>query len=152
MADDFEDLGRSSRVDLTVYPLEQIEATSPKLPPPAFVPQAMVPERLASEWRKGQRRVSDETLGRVGVKPEKKWNEQVMGVPKGLVGLLSYLDVGGSEHHKHAKEHDMPCYATRLCVVYLNCALRSDLVPFNVEETSHVSDASEDSKSFTYLT
>jgi len=76
----------------------------------------------------------------------------VVGVPEGLVRLLSDLDMGGSEHHEHAKQHDVPCYATRLRVVYLNCALGSYLVPLNVEEAAHISKESGRCTLATYLT
>lgn len=76
----------------------------------------------------------------------------MVGVPKSFVRLLSNFDMGGSEHHEHAEKHDVPCYATRLCVVYLDCALGSYLVPFDVEKAAHVSEVSERCKLATYLT
>ena len=102
----------------------------------------MIPERLASEWRVGQLGISDEALGGVGVKPKQEWDEKMVSVPKCFVRLLSDFDVGGSEHHEHAEQHNMPCYATSLRVVYLHCALGSYLVPFNIEEATHVSEVS----------
>lgn len=75
-----------------------------------------------------------------------------MGVPECFVRLLSDLYMGGGKHHEHAEQHDMPCYATRLCVMYLNCALRSYLIPFHIEEAAHISEASGTYILATYLT
>ncbi len=75
-----------------------------------------------------------------------------MGVPERFVRLLSDLDMGGGKHHEHAEQHDVPCYATRLRVMYLDCALRSNLVPFHIEEAAHISEASGTNILVTYLT
>ena len=101
----------------------------------------MIPEGRAGERRVRKVGVPDEASGGMGVEGEKERDKEVVGVPECFVGLLPDSNVGGGEHHEHAKEHDMTRYAPDLGVVYLHCCLGSYLVPFNVEEASYVSRA-----------
>lgn len=112
----------------------------------------MIPEGLASKWRVGQLAISYEALGSVRVQSEEEWDEEVVCVPKGFVRLLSDFDMGGGEHHEHAEQHDVPCDATRLRVMYLDCAFVSYLVPFHVKKAAHVSRASGRRTLAAYLT
>lgn len=94
----------------------------------------MVPERISSKRRIRLLAVTDEAACGMSVEGEEERDEEMVGIPKGFVRLLSYFDVGGGEHQEHTEEHDMPSDATGLCVMNLNRALRSYLVPFNIEE------------------
>ena len=73
----------------------------------------------------------------MGVKGQEEDDEQVVGVPEGFITLLPYPDVGGREHEKHAKHHDMARYATCLAVVDLSCRLWADLISLHVKETAY---------------
>lgn len=153
MTDDFEDLCRSARIYFTIYPLKKVETTSDKLPSPAFIPNAMVPKRLASERRVGERGVTHETLRGVGIKSQEERDKQVVCVPECLVRLLSNFNVGGCEHHQHTEQHDVPCDTSRLSIVYLNCALRPYLMPLNIEKAiQRISEGKKRLHGSTYLT
>ena len=53
----------------------------------------MVPERLSGEGRVGLSSVSHETSSGMGVERQHEDDEQMMGVPEGLEGLLADLGV-----------------------------------------------------------
>ena len=65
----------------------------------------------------------------------------MVGVPKRLIGLLSYLGMSSCEHQEHAKEHHMTCDATRLRIMDLYCGSGSDLTSLYVEEAVWISSA-----------
>ena len=77
----------------------------------------------------------------MGIESQEEGNEQMVGIPERLVGLLPYLGMSGRKHEEHAEEHDMTCDTARLSVVYLNCRLLSDLTPFNIEKATEISSA-----------
>lgn len=139
MANDLEDLSLSSCSDLSVDPLDQVDSSSEKLPPPALVAYAMGPELLASERREGLRRVSHEAACCMGVHAQQERDEQVVRVPERLERLTSYAIMSGRVHQEHAQKHDMPGDAASLGVVYLHRGLWSDLVALNIEEVDVVS-------------
>ena len=101
----------------------------------------MIPEGRAGERRVRKLGVPDEASGGMGVESEKERDKQMVSIPECFVGLLADSYVRGSEHHKHAEEHDMTRYAPDLGVVYLHCCLRSYLVSFNIEEAVYLSEA-----------
>lgn len=102
MPDDTGDPGLAQGADLAVEPLQEVEATGPKLPSPAQVANAVRPEFVTSKGRVRLGRVTDEAADRVGVKTEEEGNEQVMGIPKSLERLLSDAVVGRRVHQQHA--------------------------------------------------
>ena len=65
----------------------------------------------------------------------------MVGVPKGLVGLLPYLGMGGGEHKEHAQEHNMTCNAACLRVMYLYCCFLPDLASFDIKKATLISNA-----------
>ncbi len=75
----------------------------------------------------------------MSVEREEERYEEVVSVPEGLIGLLPDTDVGGGEHHEHAKEHDVACYSACLGIMYLHGTLRAKLIPFNIVETAWIS-------------
>lgn len=152
VADDFDDLSRTPRVDLAVEALEQVDAAAPELPAPALVADAVVPEVGAVERGVGMGAVADEALGGVGVEADEEGDEEVMGVPEGLEGLLPDFGMRGGVHHQHAEEHDVPCDATSLSVVDADGSVRSDLSPFDIEEAGRNEHDSSASWPITYLT
>lgn len=74
----------SAGTDFSVNTLQEVEAASPELPPPAQVAKAVVPVIGTGEGRKRLDRVADEASGRMSVEGEKEWNKEVMGIPKGF--------------------------------------------------------------------
>ena len=67
MANNFDNLGISSASNLTVQTFDQVETTSPQLPSPTLITNAMVPEILSGKWREWVASVTNETSGSVGV-------------------------------------------------------------------------------------
>ena len=94
----------------------------------------MIPESLAREWTIGIHRISHETPRRMRIHRQEERDEEVMRVPEGLEALLPDLRMRRGVHEQHAQEHDVPGDSTSLRVVYLNCSLRSDHRPLDVEE------------------
>lgn len=94
MTDDLDNLGLASAANLTVEAVAEVEATTYKLPSPAFVTNAVSPEVLLVEGRERRDCVSHETAGGMGVHAEQERNEQVVGVPESLERLLSDPGMG----------------------------------------------------------
>ena len=111
--------------DLSVQPLSQIDATSPQLPSPTLVSDAVSPKLLSGKGRKRQLRVADETTGSMGIHGQQKRNKQMMRVPERLERLLSDLGVRRGVHQQHAQQHDMTGDAPNLRIVNLHRADRS---------------------------
>lgn len=137
MTDDSHNRSISSRSNLAVKSLNQVKATSPELPSPSLITDAMVPEIVTSEWREGVRGVSNEASSGVGVEPKHEGDEQVVSVPERLKGLLTNLGMGGRVHEEHTKKHDVAGDASCLGVMDLERCLLADLGYFNVEEAAN---------------
>lgn len=134
MSDDFVDLCGSSSSDFAVDAFDEVDAATPEFPPPAFVADAVVPEQISRKRRVGLGCISHEATGSVSVHGQQEGNEQVMGVPEGLVGLSTDLGVGGGEHQQHAQHHDVAGDTARLSIMDLHRGLRPQLVLLDVEE------------------
>ena len=101
MTNDTDNLRLSSRSDLTVDSFDEVKTTSPKLPSPSLVTNAMCPEIGLIEWREWNSGVTNEASGGVGVETEHERDEEVVSVPEGLEGLLADLVVSGGVHQDH---------------------------------------------------
>ena len=141
MADDFRDFCRSPRVDLTVNALKEIQPSTPELPPPSLIANAVSPEWLTCERRERLYRVPDETASCMGIQSKQERNKQMVGVPKCFVGLLSYLRMSCGEHEQHAEEHYVACDPAGLSIMNLYCCSRSDLISLDIEEATNISGA-----------
>lgn len=137
MANDLDNLSVSSRSDLSVKTLHEVKSTSPELPSPSFVSDAVAPEVVVIKWREWVGRITHEAASSVSVKTEHKGNEQVMRIPKGFERLLTNLGMGRCVHEQHAQEHDVTSNTTNLSVVDLNCSNRSNLSSLNIEEAGN---------------
>lgn len=84
VANNTSDLGTAASADLPVGTLHEVESSSPKLPSPAEVADAVVPVILSSKWRVRQGGIAHEAASGVGVQSQEKGNEEVVGVPEGL--------------------------------------------------------------------
>lgn len=62
----------------------------------------------------------------------------MVSVPERFEGLLADAVVSRRVHQKHAKEHDMTGYTTRLGVVNLDGCDRTNLCLFDVEEAGEL--------------
>jgi hypothetical protein len=136
---DLDDLGLASAADLTVESIAEVETTANKLPSPTLVTDAVSPESYLVEWGERRSSVTNEAAGSVGVHAEQERNEEVVGVPKGLEGLLSDPVVCGGVDQQHAEQHDVSCNATSLGVMDLKCDLRANLGALDVEEAAFIS-------------
>jgi hypothetical protein len=94
VADNLDNLGLASAANLAVQAVHEVKTTADKLPSPAFVADAVGPEVVLVERRKGRSSVTDEAASGVGVHSKQKRNKEVVGVPKGLERLLSNPVVG----------------------------------------------------------
>jgi hypothetical protein len=139
MAHNSDNLRLSPGSDLSVHTFDEIESTSPELPTPAFITDAVRPEIFRVKWRKRLNGVTNKASCGMGVESEQEWNEQMMGVPERLERLLANLMVRSGVHEKHAKEHDMACDASSFCVVNLDSGGFPNLRSLNVEEAAVVS-------------
>lgn len=84
MAHDPDNLCLFPGSDLSVHTFDEIESTSPELPTPTFIPNAMLPEYSTGKGRKWLHGVANEASSGVGVKAKQEWNEEMMGIPEGL--------------------------------------------------------------------
>jgi hypothetical protein len=150
MANDAQNVRRPARPQFAVYPLAQVEPASNKLPPPAFVADAMCPKGLAGKGRDRVRAVADEAARGVGVHGQQEGDEEVVGVVERLERLLADLRVGRRVHEEHAEQHDVPGDAARLGVVDLDRGLWPDLRSFDIKEA--VSLALSNTARLSYLT
>lgn len=89
MANDLHNLSLSAGANFPIQSLNQIQSSAEKLPTPALVTDAVVPEVLSSKRRDGLRNVTHEAVGSVGVHAQQEGNEQVMGIPERFEGLLA---------------------------------------------------------------
>jgi hypothetical protein len=103
MTDDTHDLRVSPATDLTVQTLAQVQTTSPELPAPSFVSDAVSPEVTMVEWREWFNSISYKAPCSMGVQAQHERDEQVMGIPERLEALLSDLCVGRCVHQQHAQ-------------------------------------------------
>jgi hypothetical protein len=99
----------------------------------------VLPEDFAGKGRKRLDGVTNEASCGMGVKAEQEWNEEMMGIPEGLKGLLTDLVVSGRVHEEHAKEHDVACDASNFCIMNLKSGHLSNLCSLNIEEAALVS-------------
>ena len=134
MADDFDDLSLSSRADLAVYPLAEVEGEGEQFPSPTFISNAVVPEWTPCERTVRVHAIPNETPGGMCIHGQKERYKQMMRIPKRLVTLLSYLRMRRGEYEQHAQQHDMPSDAASLRVMYLHRRLGSDHGSLHVEE------------------
>lgn len=88
----------------------------------------------------------------MGIHAQQEWDEEVVGIPESLKGLLANPVVGSRVHHEHAEKHDVTSYTTRLGVMNLNSQLRPDLCSLDIEEAANVSTALELTVEAAYLT
>ena len=103
VANDFGDFGGAAGANFAVDAFEEVEAAAPEFPAPALVADAVVPEVLAGEWGVGVEGVADEAACSVGVHGEKEGDEEVVGVPECLEGLLADLVVCSGVNEEHAE-------------------------------------------------
>ena len=96
--DHLGDLGFAAGADFPVDALDEVQTAAEELPPPALVADAVRPEHLAREGGVGGGRVTHEAAGGVSVHAEEEGDEEVVGVPERLVGLLADLVMGGRVH------------------------------------------------------
>ena len=131
---DCKDLCLATRRDFPIDALKEVKATAPEFPTPTLIPETVAPERRAGKGRVRFNTIPDEATRGVGVQGEEKWDEEMVGVPESLIRLLADADVSRREHHKHAEEHDMSCYAAGFGVMDFHSRYRSYLVSLYVEE------------------
>ena len=139
VADNLDDLGLATAADLAVETIDEVETASDKFPAPALVTDAVSPEVVVVEWRKGSGRVSDETARGVRVHANEERNKEVVRVPERLEGLLANAVVGGGVHQQHDEQHGVSSDTTSFSVVDLESNLGSNLGALNVEEARAVS-------------
>lgn len=84
VANNTSDLGAAASADLTVGTLHEVEGSSPELPSPAEVSDAVVPVILSGKWRVRQGGIAHEASSGVGVQSQEKGNEEVVSVPERL--------------------------------------------------------------------
>jgi hypothetical protein len=89
MADDLDDLSLTPATDLSVETVQEVKTTTEELPSPTFVTDAMGPEVVGVERRKGWSCVTDEAASCVRVHSEQERDKQMMRVPECLERLLS---------------------------------------------------------------
>lgn len=75
----------------------------------------------------------------MSVHGEEERNKEVVGVPKSLERLLSYLMVCGGVHEQHDQKHDVASNTACLSIMDLDSRDRSDLALLDVEEVDVVS-------------
>lgn len=134
MSHNASDLGLAHRTDLTVETLDQVEASSEKLPSPSEITNAVSPVIVTGKWREGVAGISDEATYGMGIQSEEERNEQVVSVPEGLERLLADAVVGRGVHEQHAEQHGVTSDTTWLRVVDLQGRDGSDLSLLDIEE------------------
>jgi len=153
VSDDTGDLGLADGTDFTVKTLAQVEGAGPKLPSPTEVTNAVLPVLVSGEGREALGGVAHKAADRVGIEGQEEGDEEVVGIPKRLEGLLPDAVVRGGVHQEHAQKHDMAGDATGLSVVNLNSGNRANLRLFNVVEAGGwLASISQDNFGVTYLT
>lgn len=139
MTDDTSNLGLTTGSNFTIQTLDEIDGTAEKLPSPALVTNAVLPENVTSERRHPICSVTDEATDGMRVHAQHEGDEQVVSVPESLERLLANPVVSGRVHQKHAEQHDVTRNATWLGVVDLESENRSNLRPLNIEEARTIS-------------
>lgn len=132
--DNLDDLSLTACSDLTVQPLDEVNPTAEKLPPPTFVTNAVGPEIITSKRRKRCGRVTHEAADGMRVHAKEERNEQMVSVPERLERLLSDLCVRRCVHQQHAQQHDVAGDSTSLGIVDLQSKLGTDLAFLDVVE------------------
>ena len=84
MPDDAGNLGLTNGADFTVETLAEVEASSPQLPSPAEITDAVLPVLVAGKGRVALGSIADEAADGVGVETEQERDEEVVSVPEGL--------------------------------------------------------------------
>lgn len=67
MTDHFGNFSRPPGIDLAVNALKEVQPSTPELPSPSFVADAVIPEWLACQRREWRYGVSDEAAGRMSI-------------------------------------------------------------------------------------
>ena len=134
MTNDLGQLGISPGPNLSIDSFNHIDSSSPQLPSPALIAQAMIPERLSCKGRVGVQTVADETSSSMGVESQQEGDEQMVRVPEGLEGLCSNPVVCRGIHQEHAQKHNVASDPASLSVVNLHCRHGTKLVSFDIEE------------------
>lgn len=134
MPDNLGDFRLPTRPDFTIQPFKEINSTTPELPSPALIPQAVVPKVGPGKRRKWLGRISHETPGCVGVETQHERDKEMMRVPKRLKGLLPDPSVGGGVHEQHTQQHDMARDSAGLGIMDLDGSLRAKLMFLDIEE------------------
>jgi hypothetical protein len=134
VSDDTGDLGLANGTDFTVETLAQVEGAGPKLPSPTEVTNAVLPVLVSGEGGEALGGVAHKASDRVGIEGQEEGDEEVVGVPKRLEGLLPDAVVRRGVHQEHAQKHDMAGDATGLSVVNLNSGDGANLRLFDVVE------------------
>jgi hypothetical protein len=102
MAHNSDNLCVSPGSDFSVQTFHEVKSTSPKLPSPSFVANAMSPEVVMVEWGERFDTITHEAASSMSVKAEHEGNEQMMRIPERLEGLLANLGMSRRVHEKHA--------------------------------------------------
>ena len=102
MTDYTSDLSIATGSNLAIQSLNQIDTATEELPSPALVTDTMRPENLTCEWRESICSITDEASYSMCVHSQHERNEEMMGVPEGLEGLLTNAVVGSRVHQEHA--------------------------------------------------
>jgi hypothetical protein len=102
VAHNLDDLGFTPAANLTVEAITEVKTTAYKLPSPTLVTNAMGPEVVFVERRESRSSVTNEAAGSVGVHAEQEGNEEVVGVPKRLKGLLANPVMRSGVDQQHA--------------------------------------------------
>lgn len=87
----------------------------------------MIPEISSSKRAERLRCIPHEATGGVRIHGEQERNEEVVGVPKGLVALLSDFGMRGGVDQEHTEQHDVPGDSTGLRIMNLHGGFYSHL-------------------------
>lgn len=111
-----------------VHPFAKVDNTRPNGEPPAFVAKTVL-RRVEGESISVVRicRVADKAPSGMAVKANEEEEGEVMSVPKSFETLVADLVVCSGIHEDHDEEHEMASYTTSLCIVNLQCILRTNL-------------------------
>lgn len=136
MTDNFDNLRLTARANLTIQTFDQIKATSPQLPSPSLVSQAMIPEVRSCKWREWIDAITHKATSGMCVHGQEKRDEEVVRIPEGFEGLLADLCVGRGIHQEHAEKHNMTRDTTSFFVVDVQRDFWPDLILFDIEEAT----------------